>query len=99
MMPDLPTEEADMDDDIGKYLQSCRVAESRIDREAHAEAIIEERVAEIQNLLQEGATWQAVDIWLSEGDPLVSLSPTDSLVNADRLTSRHLCRLGTISRA
>jgi hypothetical protein len=35
-----------------------------------AEAVIEERVAEIQNLLQEGATWQAVDIWLSEGtDP------------------------------
>ncbi|KWU47449.1 hypothetical protein RHOSPDRAFT_23974 [Rhodotorula sp. JG-1b] len=51
MMPDLPTEEADTDDD--------------------AEAVIEERVAEIQNLLQEGATWQAVDIWLSEGDLLV----------------------------
>jgi uncharacterized protein YidB (DUF937 family) len=33
--------------------------------------IIEERVAEIQNLLQGGATWQAVDIWLSEGDLLV----------------------------
>lgn len=44
------------------------------DWEALAEAVIEERVAEIQNLLQEGATWQAVDIWLSEGDLLVSLS-------------------------
>ncbi|GAA5861039.1 hypothetical protein JCM3774_002171 [Rhodotorula dairenensis] len=38
------------------------------------EAVIEERVAEIQNLLQEGATWQAVDIWLSDGELLVGNS-------------------------
>lgn len=37
-------------------------------------AVIDERVAEIQNQLQDGATWQAVDIWLVDGDLLVSLA-------------------------
>lgn len=74
MMPDLPTEEADTDDDAGKRVRNCSVSRFVTDCEALAEAVIEERVAEIQNLLQEGATWQAVDIWLSEGDLLVSLS-------------------------
>ncbi|GAA5986771.1 hypothetical protein JCM10908_000890 [Rhodotorula pacifica] len=39
-----------------------------------SQAVVEGRVAEIQNLLQEGATWQAVDIWLSEGELLVGPS-------------------------
>jgi hypothetical protein len=74
MMPDLPTEEADTDVDAGKRLRNCSVSRFVTDCEAPAEAVIEERVAEIQNLLQGGATWQAVDIWLSEGDLLVRLS-------------------------